>query len=84
MNYEKRFKRFIADLLAVIEKHMISWDKAERGISDVDAIMERAEAMKDMPSEPVFYGKDTGPGRKYHLKCDGSQPGHNGDHSKKS
>ena len=32
MNYEKRFKRFIADLLAVIEKHMISWDKAERSI----------------------------------------------------
>lgn len=55
MNYEKRFKRFTADLLALIEKHMLEWEEAEKGGYDIDEIMDRVSS--DEPSAPVVYSK---------------------------
>lgn len=55
MNYEKRFKRFTSDLLSLIEKHMTEWDKAEKGVFDIDEIMDRVNS--DEATVPVIYPK---------------------------
>jgi len=57
MNYEKRFKRLVKDLLELLEIHFISWEEAEKGIFDIDDIMEQVQNDKGRPSEPVTYGK---------------------------
>lgn len=57
VDYEKRFKRFTEDLLALIEKHMLEWDEAEKGNFDIDAIM--AKVNSDEPTETVYYNKST-------------------------
>jgi len=57
MNYENRFKRFVEDLLTLIEEHVEDCDEAEHEIYDADDAMERMEAEKDKPCEPVIYPK---------------------------
>ena len=69
MHYEKRFKRLIADLQAVMKKHMDEWNEAERGGFDIDEIMERIEAEADDPAEPVVYPKTKKPPK----RTDGSE-----------
>ena len=53
MDYEKRFKKLVIDLLEVLVKHINEWDEAERGIFDVYEMLKRAEADLDKPNEPV-------------------------------
>lgn len=59
MNYKKRFKRFTAELLSLIEKHMKEWEEAEQGGFDIDEVMDRVESSIDQPTEPVTYPKSS-------------------------
>jgi len=55
MNYERRFKRLIHDLLELTETHLKEWDEADRGIFDIDELLDKVEANAEENSEPVTY-----------------------------
>jgi len=60
MTHEKRMEKLIADLQDVIKKHLYELDETANGIFDADEIMERMDAKKDKPCEPVIYPKRKG------------------------
>ena len=59
MNYGKGFKRFTAELLDLVERHIQEWYEAEKEIRDVDDIERRIMCGSDKPTEPVDYFQNT-------------------------
>ena len=59
MNYERRFKRLVRDLLSLVEEHLKERDEAEQGTFDIDEMLDKAIAGADKPAEPVEYTKSS-------------------------
>ena len=59
MNYERRYKRFVKDLLDLIEQHMLEWNEAEAGIYDIDEVMDQVEVTRNELNSPVDYPKSS-------------------------